>query len=299
MIRTQGRHQRGQATLEYVAAIAAAAVIVIGVVISLAAQHSEFRSLAGSALCKVITLGSAGCSENPSQEQDPEDPEPWVCTVFGWGCGGNEDGADDTPWYCDLFGIGCPDDQADPPVDLPQGLDADSDLVETMLSTERGRLTLQWLADQGIEVEIDPNATGAYWDGTKIVLGPGYEDAAVLVHEANHARYTAEGRSADISNPDRDAYVRAAIDEEIDGTIQQIYAAREFRAAGHDAATNQSEQNYENAYEQAIQDGRTEAEADRAGRAAVAEGFYNGSITTSNNGQSYVDYYGDAWDRVH
>lgn len=280
--------------------IAAAAAVVIAVMIALVAQNASIRSIASTAACEILTLGTGACDGTPSPDQEEDGSESWVCQVFGWGCASEEDSHDDTPWHCDLFGVGCPEDETeDPPVDLPQGVPADSDLATVMLSTERGRQTLQWLADHGIGVKIDPNETGAYWDGTTIVLGQGYEDAAVLVHEANHAKYTQEGRSADIVNQNREDYVRTAIDEEIDGTVQQIYAAREFRAAGHSVGTNVSEQNYTAAYEQAIEDGRSEAEADQAGRAAVADGFYNGTIKTSNNGQSYVDYYGDAWDQVH
>ena len=64
------------------------------------------------------------------------------------------------------------------------------------------------------------------------MLGPGFDNAAVLVHEANHARYRVEGRSADVHALDRDAYVTAAINEEIDGTVQQILSAKECRDAG-------------------------------------------------------------------
>ena len=106
-------------------------------------------------------------------------------------------------------------------VDIPDGLDRNDPIVQMMLSTERGRQVLQWLSDNDIPIVIDPGATGAYWNQSEIVLGPGYDNAAVLVHEANHARYTVEGRHADVSNPDRDAYVHGAVDEEVDGTVQQ------------------------------------------------------------------------------
>ena len=41
-------------------------------------------------------------------------------------------------------------------VDIPEGLDPESDLVQMLLSTERGRQTLQWLADNDIPIVIDP-----------------------------------------------------------------------------------------------------------------------------------------------
>ena len=97
-----------------------------------------------------------------------------------------------------------------PDVDIPEGLDPESDLVQMLLSTERGRQTLQWLADNDIPIVDDPDATGAYWDGTQIVLGENFHNAAVVVHEADHARYTVEGRSANANELDRDAYVAGA-----------------------------------------------------------------------------------------
>jgi hypothetical protein len=296
----RGRAERGQGTLEYLGAIAIAAVLVITVAVGVLAQDSGVRSAVDRAVCTMLTLGTGACGRDPVPEGG-SDQDSLLCQMFGWGCAHQDDaGDDDKPWYCDLFGVGCPDDQSDdPPVDIPEGLNEGDELVTIMLSTERGRQTLQWLADNDVPIKIDPNVTGAFWNGTEIVLGPGYEDAAVLVHEANHARYTKEGRSADIEHQTKDDYVRSALDEEIAGTIQQIYAAREFRAAGHSAASSVSEQQYDAAYDQAIDEGKSTAEADRAGQAAVAQGFNDGTIKTSNTGQSYVDYYSQAWDQFH
>jgi uncharacterized protein DUF6782 len=254
-----GRRESGASTLEYAAAIAMAAILVVAV--AGIARQAPLPQFIPDAICKVgAALGFGPCANGSD--------------------GGNEGG-----------------EQAN--VDIPEGLDPESDLVQMLLSTERGRQTLQWLADNDIPIVIDPDATGAYWDGTQIVLGEGYDNAAVMVHEANHARYSVEGRHADATELDRDAYVAAAVDEEVDGTVQQILAAQEFRDAGYEIGEQPGQAAYEAAYNEAIQNGQTVGEAERAGRDAVSDQFYNGAIVTSTTGQRYPDYYGDYWDSVN
>ena len=254
-----GRRESGASTLEYAAAIAMAAILAVAV--AGIARQAPLPQFIPDAICKVsAALGFGPCANGPG--------------------GGNEGG-----------------EQAN--VDIPEGLDPESDLVQMLLSTERGRQTLQWLADNDIPIVIDPDTTGAYWNGTEIVLGENFDNAAVVVHEANHARYTVEGRSANATELDRDAYVAAAVDEEVDGTVQQILAAREFRDAGYVIGQQPAEAAYEAAYTQAIQDGQTVGEAERAGRDAVSDQFYNGAIVTSTTGEPYPDYYGDYWDSVN
>lgn len=270
--------------MEYVAALAVAAIVIGAVVLGVSGARVE--GFASRALCLIQSVVGAGqCAEAIG-----DGPE-----------GGYGPNNVNEPWYCEIFGIGCSGEEPTDPddVDIPQGLDPESAIVQMMLSTERGRQTLQWLADQGVPIVIDPTATGAVWNGTEIVLGPNYDNAAVLVHEANHARYTAEGRSADINVPDRDTYVTTAIDEEIDGTVQQILAAKEFRNAGATLGNQAGEPQYDAAYQRVIRNGGSQAEAQQAGYQAVHDEFYNGGIHTSNTGQTYPDYYGSAWDRVH
>ena len=255
----RGRRESGASTLEYAAAIAMAAIFVVAV--AGIARQAPLPQFIPDAICKVsAALGFGPCADGPD--------------------GGEEGG-----------------EQAN--VDIPEGLDPESDLVQMLLSTERGRQTLQWLADNDIPIVIDPNTTGAYWDGTQIVLGENFDNAAVVVHEANHARYDAEGRNPDATEMDRDAYVAASVDEEVDGTVQQIIAAKEFREAGYEIGQQPAEAAYDAAYAEAIQNGQTIGEAERAARAAVSDEFYNGGIVTSTNGQSYPDYYGDYWDSVN
>jgi hypothetical protein len=294
------KREAGNSTLEYVGAMGLAAILVV----SLLGVwfHSDAIKIMTTAYCKVSsTVGLGHCANvdlgkpsGPDGGTDGED-QPWHCDWFGIGChkdNGGSDG-DDQPWYCDWFGIGCHNENGDQQdqqdVDIPPDLDSESDLVKTLLSTQRGRDTLQWLYDNKIDIVIDPDTTGAYWNGTQIVMGEGYDDASVLVHETNHAKYTKDGRSADVHALDRDAYVTAAINEEADGLVQQILAAKEFRAAGRDIREQPAEPAYDAAYQQA-KDGGAEA---------VREEFYNGGLETSTNGESYPDYYGNHWDAVH
>jgi hypothetical protein len=308
------RRDRGQGTLQYVGMIALAAVIIVSVVAGV--RPAVFAGMGFQAVCAVKAAvpggGSGGiCGEVSGPDgQGPggDEDQPWYCQMFGLGChqsGGDGSTDDDSPWYCRVFGIGCPDggtgggNQQDPQVDIPKGLDPDSDIVKTLLSTQRGRETLQWLYDHDIPITTDPDQQGAVWNGSEIVLGPGFDDASVIVHETNHAKYTEEGRHADVNRLDRSAYVTAAIDEEADGTVQQILAAKEFRDAGHNLGPQPAEDQYDSAYQAAKKNGASDAEAQQAGAQAVNDAFYNGTIVTSNTHQSYSDYYGSYWDSVH
>ena len=255
-----GRRESGASTLEYAATFAIAAVVIIAVV--WAARLTPVGPLLSDAVCKVsAAVGIGACVDGPEG-----------------------DGGEQT-------------DPAD--VDIPDGLDPDSELVQRLLSTESGRRTLQWLSDNNIPIVIDPAETGAYWNGTEVVLGQGYDDAAVVVHEANHAEATVNGTSADANSQDRGDYVTTAVNEEVTGVVEQIKAAQELRIAGYTIGRQPAEGAFDTAYQQAIQNGQTRAQAERAGWEAVRGEFYNGNIVTSTNGQSYPDYYGDYWDSVN
>jgi hypothetical protein len=309
------RGEAGQTTVEYVGMVGLVAAIV-AVLLSVAQLLGlPVAGTVASAYCHVgqaVGVGG-GCSSDTPGPDGPED-QPWYCDVLGIGCHdddnadtGDQDGGanDDQPWYCDLFGLGCHDDGSTSDhgdhgdVDIPDGLDPDSELVKAMLSTERGRETLQWLADHDVPIVIDASTTGAYWDGTQIVLGDGLVDPSTLVHEANHAKYTYEGRHADAGKLSKDDYVHDTIAEEADGTVQEIQAAQEFRDAGHDVPKQPGEDQYNEAYDNAKDNGASDAEAEQAGYDAVEQEFYNGGFVTSTNGQSYPDYYGDYWESVH
>lgn len=255
-----------------------------------------FPSIGDDLTCKFsqavasVTGGSAGCSGSGSEAKGTEDN------------GGGGDPAvaypTPTPWRA-------------PPPDPPQvpgvpyGLDPNSDLVKTMQSTERGRQTLQWLRGNDVPVVVDPSKRGAKhvsqapFRHRRIELGKGYDEAPVLIHEANHARYSIEGRSANAWILGRNDYIDARIAEETDGVVQQIYAAKEFRAAGYSVANQPAEAQYNSAYQNAKAKGASDTEAEQAGYNAVEQAFYNGTLVTSLNSKTYADYYGDDWDKQH
>jgi hypothetical protein len=174
--------------------------------------------------------------------------------------------------------------------------------VQALLATERGRETLQWLADEGIPVVWDEVAPGAWWDGTSVTLGVGVEDsvqaALTILHEANHARYDRDGRSVgdEIADLPKDDYVGGMLDEETDGVVQEVLGARELRATGVDVPESVAEGRYGTAYDAAIEAGRSRAQAEAEGFAAVREMFTDGTFVTSTTGESYEDFYGDSWE---
>lgn len=287
---------RGQGSLEYLAALAVAAMIIVAVAAGLLAQGTGVRGFVDSTLCRVFTLGTGACGVPGGTDAPPGD-DSVACRVFGADCAADRrtDGFDPS-WYCARFGVGC---DRDGEVDLPEGLDPDSDLVRTLRSTPRGRLALQWLADNDVPIKIDSGETGAYWDGETIVLGEGYADAPVFVHEANHARYDAEGWSADAESQSRDDYVHGQIDEEAYGTMLQIRTAMDLRDAGQSVGSQPGESAYTDAYEQAISDGKPVREAERLALVALTAEYYNGGIVQSTDGKSYDVSYGEYWDSVN
>lgn len=227
--------QRGQATLEYVAIIAAAAVLVVAVAIALTSHGSTIAGMGGSAVCKVKSMGHGKCPESTGGS-----------TNGGGNGGGSSGGGGSKPKK----------------VDLPKGLSPNDPIVKTMETTQRGRNTLQWLADNHIPIVMDPSERGAYWDGTEIVLGGGEQSAPALVHETNHAKYAKEGRHANVKTESRSQYIHDAIAEEVDGTVQQIQAAKEFRAKGQKIPQQPGEDAYTAAYNNAIKNGESKAAAE-------------------------------------
>jgi len=302
-----------------------AGVLVVGTIVAF--QHDRVQRAAAVGVCRIISAlpggaGGTGCGamrggpdrgqgeQNSGQNSsDPDDDpydDPWYCDAFGISCyspsseGGDPQPEDaPQPWCCDAVGVGCHDTPDTDAVDVPDGLDRDSELVQQLLATERGRDTLQWLADNHIPVVISPDEEGAYWDGTQMVIGKGYDDPSVIVHETNHAIATANGTSADAATQDRDDFVSTAINEEVAGTVKQIQAAKELRATGQDVDEQPLERWFDQAYGDARDDGASEAEALDAATKAVSKQFFDGQVRTSTDNKPYTDYYGDFWDSVH
>ena len=267
------------------AAIAIAAIIIGAVVVGV--NNAKVEVYSARVLCLIQSVVGAGqCDEAIGD---------------GPGSGYGPDNVNE-PWYCEIFGIGCSDQPTTDPddVEIPDGLDRNDPIVQMMLSTERGRQVLQWLADNDIPIVVDPSATGAFWNGSEIVLGPGYDNAAVLVHEANHARYTVEGQALPRS-PTRTvtSTCRERSTRRSTAPCSRSCRPRSSATAGAQLGSQPGETQYNAAYQQVIRNGGSQAEAQDAGYQAVSDLFYNGGIVTSTNGQSYPDYYGGYWDSEH
>jgi len=248
-----------------------------------------------------------GDEGDEGDEQDQDEDRGWWCETLGWFCpDAPDDDATATPTATPTpTPSPHPTDPANglPVVDgvtIPEGLDPDGDVVAALLRTERGREILQWLADQGIEVRT--SWQGSYWNGTAIFVDSANTDmetVRTLVHEYNHALNDAQGTNPDIDADSRADYVNGMLDEETQGVVAEVLAARELQDAGVTMPTGVSDTTYWDAYDTAVADGRSEQQARDAAFAAVRHLFLDGTFTTSTTGDAYDDYYGDAWDARH
>lgn len=294
---TRGRRERGATGLEFAALLAVAAIVVGAVLFGVWNGRVAEETCAAAS---EVTQSPADCSAAGGPSGGLENPgvRDWFCSVFGWFCDGGDNDSDST--------------DSDYDGDLPDGLPADHEFVEILNSTEKGREILQWLADNDVEVIFDSSATGAYYDPAlnAIVLGKGYENVTTLVHEYNHAFYARTGKTVNThqqaTSLTRADYVNGMLDEETASVVLEITTAREFTDAGHRVTHGQSSRYWDahdDARQSALDQGKSQAEADaagrEAGRLAIRQMFVDGTYRTSNTGQTYEEYYGSYWDRVN
>ena len=229
-----------------------------------------------------------------------------VCSIMqpGGECAPAGGGGDDV--LPDIGGFGSTGEDPGDDTELPAGLDPDSPIVQELMQTARGRRILQWLHDNNIPITFDPAVTGAFHRNGTIVMGPGFDDAGTLVHEANHAEYYINNKRADI-NGTRDDYVTGKINEESEGVWLSVIYNKEAEAAGVSVPASREEDSYDAAYDTAYTNAIASGDsvqaariaADAAGREAIRQMFYDGSFVTSTTGASYPDYYGQAWDNAN
>lgn len=263
--------------------VAVAALVVGAIVFGIVGGSAPLARGVTAAICKIFTAGQGSCE---AQNGPSDGSEGGGIEYGGFGTQGEDPGDD---------------------VEYPEGLDPESALAKELASTERGRRILQWLHDNNITVVIDPGAQGAYYSNGVITLGPGYENASTVIHEANHAVWDTENRSADAGSMTKDAYVGLAIEEEAEGVWLEVVYAKERRDAGQTVTASGAEERYDGAYQTAydaaIASGESAASAhaagNQAGRDAIEQMFYDGSFVTSNTGDPYSDYYGDYWETVN
>jgi len=149
--------------------------------------------------------------------------------------------------------------------------------------------------------------------GNTVTLDPTSPiSASDFAHEMVHADEWGSGRAPDINTMSRNDYVNRKLDTEAHGEAVGERAHQELAAAGdpepgtrnpftgpvYDNAAATGEAAHRAANPNASRVDIEEA-GRRAGEQAVRNSFQSGNVITSNNGQSYPQYYGDAWDRAH
>ncbi|MCL2422724.1 MAG: hypothetical protein FWD11_02340 [Micrococcales bacterium] len=262
-VRAREERERGQATIEYIGVFVLTSLLVVGLIAMIPSARAQMKCIAGQ-VTGPITGGNGRSSCSGGGVAKP----PTIPT---------------TP----------------PPPVIDWGLE--TNVAGTLQSTERGRATLQWLLDRNIPLVVTGPGTGVRWDAARnrLLVGSDFGDAAALIRELNHVQYLKDGRHANVWGLDRDGYIKGIINEEVDGVVQAIQAAHEFRAAGRDSPPQLGEAVYDAAYNKAIAEGASDLDARKAATAAIEKEYYDGGIATSYSGKSFPEYYGDYWDSMH
>ena len=178
-----------------------------------------------------------------------------------------------------------------------------------------GKAALKVIDDYKVVVDVAAPGPGSVFAGPapgKILLEStvGTQEAAfILVHEANHAKASNEGKTADVTALARDVYVKTMIDEETESTVLSIQAKRGmgFFAKLSLNATPVMEERYTKAYDAAYKEAKkakksaaeAETTAKKAAWDSINAAFYDGSLVTSNTLETYGVYYGSFWDKVN
>ncbi|MBF6171408.1 hypothetical protein IU476_07980 [Nocardia blacklockiae] len=206
-------------------------------------------------------------------------------------------------------------DLSDPDrVGVGRALDTAPDQVRELLhQTETGRRALASLdrlpVRQRFERVADDGVTRGTFDSRGhdlAIFTAGHSharQAVTVVHEALHAEYFADGRTADGWRMSREDYVRAMIDEETDCYLREAQLARELRALGYKLTPHAVERAYDRAHAEELSRlanspmprEQKQAQAHQAGERAARTAVEN---FTWRDGRTYVDHYQDSWDRA-
>jgi len=190
-----------------------------------------------------------------------------------------------------------------------------SEIDAILKKSKAGKEALAILKKYKVPVNLDHPGPGSVYQGP----APGQimientvdagEAAFILVHEAIHAKASNEGGTADVMAMGRVEYVTTMINEETTATVSSIEAklGMSKRAQKKVEATPVMQERYEaaykTAYDAAIEGKKKKKEArklaEQAGWQSVNDAFYDGSLVTSNTGETYGDYYGSFWDQCH
>lgn len=183
---------------------------------------------------------------------------------------------------------------------------------ELSLAGQAGRDAVETIDKYGVKTVFREGGGSSYNHAKKTMYidVKNGNSAVGVVHEATHARWANEGRTADVTRHNRTDYVNISLDEETDAAANEIRAAVEMRKNGISVPVSAVQSHYLNGYEHAVRwsehAGRvqhrplTYAELDHAGqmggRGAVNAAYYSGQIRNSLTGTPYPQYYGEAWD---
>jgi type VI secretion system secreted protein VgrG len=194
------------------------------------------------------------------------------------------------------------------------GEDARMSALRTALqNSAAGRHALEVYDRYGVTSSFTPGIGGGYNPNTNNMnLDPNWGDFnnMAFAHEMNHAQAQHEGTTPDISTSTRADYVDGNLREEAHSDALANQTHDELSQAGH-APTNQpaNAPAYRRGYNQGVHDYQaahpdaTPEQADAAGRAAgeqaILSEYRAGRVQTSNTGQDYRQYYGNAWDTAH
>ncbi len=187
------------------------------------------------------------------------------------------------------------------------------DLRVILETIPTGREALQRMKDYGTTVVFEAGKGSFFSSETKTMTIDSTETvreaALTFVHEMNHAMYFETGLRQDILSATKADYIKGMVAEEAEGTVKSIEAKIELEGTIIDTKglSFPLETEYRTAYKAAMIEadasGKTQAQskaiARAAGTKAVVDGFMTGKVQTSNTGESYADYYGNAWDQNH
>lgn len=181
-----------------------------------------------------------------------------------------------------------------------------------------GKAALNILSDYEVPIRFTAGS-GSYYNSKRecdiMVIDSDLDilDAVlVLVHEANHARYTLERYTSkrltgDPLSQSRSEYVARRVEEEAESEVLSIEAKRELETAGFNVSevTSIFETRFQSAYDKAVHLELTkidpaidnlDAVGREAGKRDVMDGFNDGWVVMSFEGKSYLEFYGDFWD---
>ncbi len=180
--------------------------------------------------------------------------------------------------------------------------------------TQQGRDALRYAREHDVKIEYGEPGKGTYYepDKNRVVVDPtvppGEQDQSII-HEVSHARHHLEGAAPDIRQTGRREWVDRRLNEEARSEAKAIEHERAQARKGVkvDTRSDGLERAYDSAYDRAVARYRAahpDASPEKldsvgkwAGRDAVREAWER--QITSNTGENYRDYYGQAWDRAN